>query len=665
MEIGKSSKKIDALAIGAIRSLAIDMTNKAKSGHPGMALDAAPILYTLFKDHLVSDPNNPDWINRDRFVLSAGHASSLLYAMLHLCGYGLTMDDLKSFRQLGSLTPGHPEYGHTIGVDATAGPLGQGISQAVGMAIAEMAMAAEYPEGNQLINHYTYCLCGDGCLEEGLGQEAISLAGHLRLNKLILFYDENGSTLDGPTSNSLTENIKMRFLSAEWNVLEVKDGNDVLAIDRAIRRAKKSEALPSVIIVHTIIGYGSEKQGTCKVHGNPLGVEDGQHAKQVYGYDYPEFTVPTAVYDVFKENFVKRGAAAYAAYFKQAQTYQGFHPGDYARFLDAVKGRVDAYLPKLPEYPSDFKESSRVTSGKFIVSLHQSCPFAFGGSADVAASVMTNVPDDPDFSRDHPEGRDVNWGIREFAMAGAQNGIQLHKGLKTYVGCFLIFSDYMKSAIRMSCLEKIPAIYLFSHDSIAVGEDGPTHEPIEQLAMLRSIPGLDVIRPADAKETYAAWTLALKQTHGPTALILSRQNLPLLAGSSLDGVEKGAYIVSKASKKPDYQMIATGSEVSLAIAVQGLLAAQGIAIEVVSMPSWERFDAQDPAYQAAVLHLPYEKRISLEMASTFGWAKYAKTTLGIDEFGASAPASAVLDHFGFTPEKIVAKLQSGLLAVAK
>jgi transketolase len=313
-----------------------------------------------------------------------------------------------------------------------------------------------------------------------------------------------------------------------------------------------------------------------------------------------------------------------------------------------------------------FKESAASPQANSSIRSIKSCPFAFGGSADVAASVMTNLPDDPDFSsRDHPEGRDVNWGIREFAMAGAQNGIQLHKGLKTYVGCFLIFSDYMKSAIRMSCLEKIPAIYLFSHDSIAVGEDGPTHEPIEQLAMLRSIPGLDVIRPADAKETYAAWTLALKQSHVPTAIILSRQSLPLLPGSSLEGVEKGAYIVSKAAKKPDYQIIATGSEVSLAIAVQGLLAAQGIQIEVVSMPSWERFEAQDKAYQASVLHLPYEKRISLEMASTFGWTKFAKTNLGIDEFGASAPAAAVLDHFGFTPEKIVAKLQKELLAVAK
>src|SRR5574344_611565 len=556
MEIGNSSKKIAALALGAIRSLAIEMTHKAKSGHPGMALDAAPILYSLFKDHLVSDPKNPEWINRDRFVLSAGHASSLLYAMLHLCGYGLTMDDLKSFRQLGSLTPGHPEYGHTIGVDATAGPLGQGISQAVGMAIAEMAMAAEYPEGNQLIDHYTYCLCGDGCLEEGLGQEAISLAGHLRLNKLILFYDENGSTLDGPTTNSLTENIKMRFLSAEWNVLEVKDGNDVSAIDRAIRHAKKSVALPTVIIVHTIIGYGSEKQGTCKVHGNPLGLEDGQHAKQVYGYDYPEFTVPAAVYDLFKESFAKRGAAAYAAYFKQTQIYNGFHPGEYARFQDAIKGNVEKYLPKLPEYPADFKESSRVTSVKFIVSLHQSCPFAFGGSADVAASVMTNVPDDPDFSRDHPEGRDVNWGIREFAMAGAQNGIQLHKGLKTYVGCFLIFSDYMKSAIRMSCLEKIPAIYLFSHDSIAVGEDGPTHEPIEQLAAFRSMPGLQMFRPADARETYAAWRIALLSPHTPTLLILSRQTLPLLDHSSVDVVGKGAYIAYP-NEKATIQLLAT------------------------------------------------------------------------------------------------------------
>jgi len=665
MDIRNSSKKLDNLAIGAIRSLVIDMTNKAKSGHPGMALDAAPILYTLFKNHLISDPKNPDWINRDRFVLSAGHASALLYSMLHLCGYGLSMDDLKNFRQLGSLTPGHPEFGHTLGVDATAGPLGQGISQAVGMAIAEMALRAGYPEGDKLINHYTYCLCGDGCLEEGLSQEAISLAGHLRLNKLILFYDENGSTLDGPTSNSLTENVKMRFLSAEWNVLEVKDGNDVLAIDRAIRHAKKEPAFPTLIIVHTVIGFGSEKQGTCKVHGNPLGVEDGAHAKRVYGYDYPEFTVPSAVYDLFKSTFAARGSNAFAAYAKAASDYQGFHPSDYQRFKDAINGNVSGYLPSMPSFPADFKESSRVTSGKFLIDLHKSCPFAFGGSADVAASVMTNIPDDPDFSREHPEGRDVNWGIREFAMAGAQNGIQLHRGLKTYVGCFLIFSDYMKSAIRMSCLEHIPAIYLFSHDSIAVGEDGPTHEPIEQLAMLRSIPGLDVIRPADARETYAAWTLALSEKKTPTALILSRQNLPLLANSSADGVAKGAYVVSPAAKKAVRSLLATGSEVSLAIEVQKLLLVKGIDIEVISMPSWERFEAQDDAYKKSILHLPYESRISLEMASTFGWGKYAKETIGIDTFGASAPAGAVLEHFGFTAALVSEKILALLESIAK
>jgi len=665
MELGNASKKIDGLAIGAIRSLAIDMTNKAKSGHPGMALDAAPTVYTLFKNHLVSDPKNPEWINRDRFVLSAGHASALLYAMLHLCGYGLTMDDLKSFRQLDSLTPGHPEYGHTKGVDATAGPLGQGISQAVGMAMAEMSLRAQYPDAEKIIGHYTYCLCGDGCLEEGLGQEAISLAGHLRLNKLVLFYDENGSTLDGPTSNSLTENIRLRFLSAEWNVIDVKDGNDVAAIDHAIKKAKKSQLFPTVIVVHTIIGYGSEKQGTCKVHGNPLGIEDGLHAKKVYGYDYPEFTVPSAVYDLFKETFIARGTSAFNAYQKAASEYQGFHPTEYGRFLDAIDGKIEKYLPVIPQFPADLSESTRVTSGKYVVDLHKSCPFAFGGSADVAASVMTNIPDDPDFSREHPEGRDVNWGIREFAMAGAQNGLQLHKGLKTYVGCFLIFADYMKSAIRMSCLESIPSIYLFSHDSIAVGEDGPTHEPIEQLPMLRSIPGLDVIRPADARETYAAWNLALKKNDGPTAIVLSRQNLPLLPLSTAEGVEKGAYVVSKSQNQAAYEIIATGSEVSLAVSVQKLLAAKGIDVDVISMPSVERFEAQSPEYQSSVLRLPLEKRFSLEMASTFGWAKFVKFSIGIDEFGRSAPAKDVIAHFGFTPEAVAAKIEDIIKKIVK
>lgn len=656
----KEEKNIDKLAVGAIRSLVIDEINQANSGHPGMALDAAPTLYVLFKNHLVSDPLHPEWENRDRFVLSAGHASSLLYALLHLGGYGLTMDDLRQFRQLGSLTPGHPEYGHTLGVDATAGPLGQGISQAVGMAMAEKAMQAQYPEGSKIINHYTYCLCGDGCLEEGLSQEAISLAGHMRLNKLILFYDENGSTLDGPTSNSLSENMKIRFLSAEWNVLEVKDGNNLDSIDKAIAKAKKSTVFPTMIILHTVIGYGSKKQGTNKVHGNPLGAEDGAYAKKVYGYDYPSFTVPEAVYSLFKSTFAARGASAYQSYLKAISEYQQFHGTDYKRYLDATQGKIKEYLPTDPELPADFKESTRATSGKFIVSLHKSCPFAFGGSADVAGSVMTAVPEDPNFGGDHPEGRNVNWGIREFAMAGAQNGIQLHKGLKTYVGCFLIFSDYMKSAIRMSCLEKIPSIYLFSHDSIAVGEDGPTHEPIEQLAALRSMPGLDTIRPADAKETYAAWKLALLSKDTPTALILSRQNLPLLANSSYEGVEKGGYIVSESKGKAVLQIIATGSEVSLAIEAQKILEKKKINVEVVSLPSWKRFLEQKPAYIEKVLRLPREKRVSLEMASTFGWEKFAANCIGIDQFGASAPQKDVLDHFGFTPEKVASKIASFL-----
>ncbi|MCQ2742145.1 MAG: transketolase [Bacilli bacterium] len=652
----KEQKALDNLAVAAIRSLAIDEINKANSGHPGMALDAAPIVYTLFKNHIVSDPKNPDWINRDRFVLSAGHASSLLYAMLHLTGYGLTMDDLKSFRQMGSKTPGHPEYGWTKGVDATAGPLGQGITQAVGMAIAEASVSAQYENGKSLLNHYTYCLCGDGCLEEGVSQEAISLAGHMRLNKLILIYDENGSTLDGPTSNSLSENMKLRFMASEWNVLEVKDGNDLAAIDKAIAKAKKSVLFPTLIIVHTVIGYGSKKQGTSKVHGAPLGAEDGAYAKKVYGYEYPEFTVPSEVYSLFEETFAKRGEEARQAHLEALEAYKASNPEAYKNFMAAANGDLAAYIPERGTYQEGYSESTRNDSGKYLVKLHASCPFVFGGSADVAASVMTNIPTDPKFSYENRGGRDVNWGIREFAMAGAQNGILLHGGLKTYVGCFLIFSDYMKSAIRMSCLEKVPAIYLFSHDSIAVGEDGPTHEPIEQLAMLRSIPGIDVIRPADARETEAAWEHALLRKDGPTAIILSRQKLPLLSASSVENASKGAYLASKAAKKAQYTILATGSEVSLAIQVQAILLEKEVDVEVVSMPSWEVFEAQDEKYKKEILHLAKNKRISLEMLSTFGWGKYADINIGLDEFGASAPAKDVIAHFGFDAKTVAEKI---------
>lgn len=648
------NKKIDDLSIATIRSLCIDMINKANSGHPGMALGSAPILYTLFTKHLVANGKDSKWINRDRFVLSAGHASSLLYALLHLCGYKLSLDDLNNFRQIDSLTPGHPEFNYTDGVDATSGPLGQGIAQAVGMAIAEQSLAANYKDGHKIINHYTYALCGDGCLQEGLSQEAISLAGHQKLNKLILFYDANQVTLDGALDLSFSECVKNRFLASEWNVIEVKDGNDVDAIDNAIKEAKKSKDKPTMILVHTVIGYGSSKQGTSKVHGSPLGIEDGHHAKvDVYGFDYPEFFIPEKVKAHFGD-VIKKGEEAEALWNKVFEKYQKDHPKDAHRFLLLKDGDASSYLPTVdPEFVAGSSISTRNASGKALNALMLSLPNLIGGSADVAGSVMTKLDGGVNFTPTSREGHNINWGIREFAMASAANGILLHGGLRTYVGCFLVFADYMKAAIRMAGLSHLPSIYLFSHDSIAVGEDGPTHQPIEQLAMLRSIPNVRVIRPCDERETYAAWREALKSTKNPTALILSRQNLPLLEGSSSDGVSHGAYVISKEQKEAVLDLIATGSEVSLAIEAQKALLEKGIDVRVISMPSWELFLETDKEYQDSVLNLSYEKRVSVEMLSTFGWSKWAKYNMGLDHFGASAPAKDVIKKFDFTSEHLV------------
>lgn len=646
-----NQKELDKLAVSAIRATCIDVVNKAKSGHPGMALGSAPILYTLFSKHLVANPKDPLWINRDRFILSAGHASSLLYTMLHVSGYKVSLDDLKSFRQLGSLTPGHPEYKHTEGVDATSGPLGQGIAQAVGVAMAERATAAQYKDGEKLINHYTYALCGDGCLQEGLSQEAISLAGHHRLNKLILIYDSNNVTLDGGLDLSFSEDVKHRFLASGWDVLEVNDGNDIEAIDKAITKAKDSKDKPTLIIVKTVIGYGSEKQGTSKVHGNPLGEEDGAHAKAFYGYNYPAFTIPEEVYNYFKDTFAKRGEKAEESWKKVYDSYAKAHKDEIKVFKDAFTGNVSSYVGKEPEFAADNADSSRVASGKALNDLHSKVPFLMGGSADVAGSVMTKITDGVNFTKETPSGRNINFGIREFAMAAAQNGMLLHGGVKTYVGAFLVFADYMKAAIRMAALSKLPAIYLFSHDSIAVGEDGPTHQPIETLAMLRSIPNVNVIRPCDSRETYAAWKIALESKETPTALILSRQNLPLL-NSSYSDVSKGAYIISKESKKLDAILVATGSEVSLAISAQKILFEKGLDVRVVSMPSTFLFDKQSEEYKHDVLSLSKDKIISVEMLSTFGWHKYANHTYGIDTFGTSAPAKDAIKSFHFMPEDL-------------
>lgn len=640
--------KIDKLSIAAIRSTCIDMIHAANSGHPGMALGSAPILYTLFKNHLVSNPYDDTWINRDRFVLSSGHASSLLYTMLHLCDFHISMDDLKQFRKLNSLTPGHPEYKHTSGVDATSGPLGQGIAQAVGMAIAETHLSKEFPE---IIDHYTYCLCGDGCLEEGISQEAISLAGHYKLNKLILFYDFNNVTLDGPLGLSSNDETKLRFESANWNVISVDDGNDVDAIDNAIKTAKKCKDKPTIIIVKTVIGYGSSVQGTSKAHGSPLKEDDIINTKKFYEYDYPEFSIPKEVYENFKKTFIKRGFDAETSWCLKSEKIK--------KKKDLLKKYDSYFSPKMNtllenefnNFEKDVKEATRKSSQRALDYYNSIIPNMIGGSADVAASVLTNISNTSKYDANNYAGNSIDFGIREFAMASIANGICLHNGLRPYVGCFLVFSDYMKSAIRMSALSKLPVIYIFSHDSISVGEDGPTHEPIEHLAMLRSIPNLNTLRPCDARETFASYKLALSLNETPSAIVTCRHNLPLIDGSSYDGVAHGAYVISKEDKKVDFTIIATGSEVSLAIDAKKLLKEEGYDIRVVSIPSFYMFEKQGDEYKNVILP-DYSKTIFVEMLSSFGLHKYAKYTMTIDNFGYSANFEDIKTYLDYTPEHL-------------
>lgn len=647
----------DKIALATLRGLSLDMICKAKSGHPGMALSATPLIYTLFSRHLNANPEDPNWINRDRFVLSAGHGSALLYATLHLAGYHLPMEQLMQFRQLGSLTPGHPEYGHTPGVDATAGPLGMGISQAVGLAFAEAHLPAIYKEGERLVNHYTYVLSGDGCLEEGISQEAISLAGLQHLNKLILLYDFNNCTLDGPLSNSSLEDTKGRFLAAKWNVLEVKDGNDIDEIDRAITQAKTSSTQPTIIICHTTIGYGSPLSGSHKSHGKAFSAEEVVKTKENLGLSFPAFQVPEEAYIAFRESFILRGKEKYDAYFADMKKYEESYPEEYKRFTSFEHNDVSPYIFKgAPKYESGFSDATRNTSQALLNIVADELPNLFGGAADVAESVKTNVKKFTDFTPENRAGQNINFGIREFAMAGIQNGILLHGGLRTYVGCFLVFADYMKSAIRMSAMEKIPAIYLFSHDSIAVGEDGPTHQPIEQLSMLRSIPDFTVYRPGDAIECAAAYHYAFTQKDRPTAIILSRQNLTTPSGVSFEGALKGGYIVSKEQKDAALTLIATGSEVNTAISIQKMLLSEGIDTRVVSLPAFDVFDRQSEEYKKEVFGLPYEKRVFLEMGKTDGLYKYAAHVFGIDTFGESAPANQVMNDLGYTPEVLAEKI---------
>ena len=653
---------ISNLSIATIRSLGIDTINKANSGHPGMVLGSEPALYTLFNKELNIYNKEAEWINRDRFVLASGHASALLYSMLHLTGFDVTIDDLKNFRQLNSHTPGHPEIEMTHGVDASSGPLGQGIPMAAGMAMAEKFLASQYNKENfDIIDHYTYVLCGDGDMQEGVTYEAASLAGHLSLGKLIVLYDANKVTLDGPLSMSFSENVKKRYEACNWQVLEVKDGNDINEIHKAIKKGKKEQFKPTLIIVNTVIGFGSANQGTNKVHGAPLGKEDGKNAKLSYGFDHDEFYVPEEVYEDFKKKTIKRGKSKFNKWNKLFNEYKEQYPTEAKQLEDAIAGKYSLNIDELlKNYPVGHNDATRNTSLEVIQEVAKQNPTFLSGTADLASSTKTKIKDEDDFSVENYNGRNLVFGIREFAMVAIMNGMTLHKGVKVSAGGFLVFSDYFKAAVRMACLMKLPIILPLSHDSIAVGEDGPTHQPIEQFAMLRSIPNMHVIRPGDAVEMAAAWKLAIESTENPTALILTRQNVETMENSSVEGVSKGAYVIGKEENHLDAIIIASGSEVNLAMKAKKVLLEKGIDVRVVSMPCQEIFDQQDEQYKEAVLPNAMRKRLSVEMASSFGWHKYVGLdgiTMSIDEFGKSAPAQDVIQSYGFTVDGVVENIE--------
>lgn len=666
-----SNKSIDQLSVDTIRTLAIDAIEKAKSGHPGMPMGAAPMGYQLFAKTMTHNPDQPAWINRDRFVLSAGHGSMLLYSLLHLSGYDLPMEELKNFRQWGSLTPGHPEFGHTAGVDATTGPLGQGIAMAVGMAMAEAQLGATYNKDQfKVVDHYTYAICGDGDLMEGISSEAASMAGHLQLGKLIVLYDSNDISLDGDLNLAFSENVAQRFEAYGWQVLRVEDGNDLAAIEAAIEQAKQESGKPTLIEVKTVIGYGSPnkagKGGHAGPHGSPLGTEEAKLTKEAYNWTYEEdFYVPQEVRDHFAA-VKQKGIAAYNAWNEQFTAYKASYPELAKQFEQAVSAELPAnWDADLPKYTSEDKPlSTRVASGNALNGLAKNVPSLVGGSADLESSTMTHLKGLPVFHPENYAGRNIYYGVREFGMAAAMNGIMLHGGLKVYGGTFFVFTDYLRPAVRLAALMNLPVVYVLTHDSIAVGEDGPTHEPIEQLASIRIIPNLTVIRPADANETSAAWAYSLQNRRNPVALVLTRQNLPVLdntAEMAREGVTRGAYVVSDAANgKPQAQIIATGSEVQLAVQAQKALAEQGVQVRVISMPSWDLFDAQPKEYRDSVLLPDVKARLAVEMAHPFGWERYVGeqgAVLGIDKFGASAPGDRVIREYGFTVENVVGKVK--------
>ncbi|EST11189.1 transketolase [Sporolactobacillus laevolacticus] len=652
---------IEQLSIDTIRTLSIDAIDKANSGHPGLPMGAAPMAYTLWAKKMKHNPADPKWFDRDRFVLSAGHGSMLLYSLLHLFNYGLPLEELKRFRQWGSLTPGHPEYGHTVGVEATTGPLGQGIAMAVGMAMAEAHLAATYNrDGFPIINHHTYALCGDGDLMEGVASEAASLAGRLKLGKLILLYDSNNISLDGKLSMSFSEQVRQRFDAYGWQTILIEDGNDVATIQAAIDQATADDKHPTLIEVRTTIGFGAPNvAGTSKVHGNPLGAEETEATKKNYGWEHDPFYVPDEVRDHFNALNVSE-AAAEKAWKKQFEAYSEAYP-ELAAELRAAIGRELAanYADPLPQYELGTKKATRQTSGEVINALAKTVPALFGGAADLASSTKTAIKDGGEFLPESYNGRNIWFGVREFAMSAAVNGMALHGGVIPYGSTFFTFSDYAKPAIRLAALMGIPSIFVFTHDSIAVGEDGPTHEPIEQLAGLRAIPNLNVLRPADGNEVREAWKVAVESRNRPTVLVLTRQNVDTVEGEvdqATEGVQRGGYIVSEAKgSKPEGILLATGSEVGLAVKAQQLLETEQIHVRVVSLPSWELFREQSATYKEVVLPAHLTARVGVEMGASQGWHEFVGSEgvlVTIDRFGASAPASTVAKEYGFTPEKV-------------
>jgi transketolase len=662
---------IDALSVTSLRTLSIDAIEKANSGHPGLPMGAAPMAYTLWTRFMNHNPKNPHWFNRDRFVLSAGHGSALLYSLLHLSGYGLSIEDLKEFRQWGSKTPGHPEYGHTEGVEATTGPLGQGIAMAVGMAMAERHVAGVYNKDNfELVNHFTYSICGDGDLMEGVSAEAASLAGHLKLGRLVVLYDSNDISLDGKLSKSFSESVKQRFLSYGWQYIRVEDGNNLEEIAKAIEEAKGNTDQPAIIEVKTVIGYGSpNRAGTSSVHGAPLGANEIKLTKEAYNWSFEEdFHVPQEVYDNFNKLIVENGDKKEKEWNDLYEQYKKEYP-ELGSQLDQALNNVlpEGWDKDIPVYAEGKSIASRASSSAVLNEIAKNLPILIGGSADLAGSNKTLIKNTTDFMPDSYEGRNIWFGVREFAMGAAMNGIALHGGVKVFGGTFFVFSDYLRPAIRLAALMGLPVTYVFTHDSIAVGEDGPTHEPVEQLAALRAMSNLSIIRPADGNETAAAWKLAVESTNKPTALILTRQDLPTINGTdehAYEGVSKGAYVISPAEKEtPDALILATGSEVGLAVDAQKVLACQGIDVSVISMPSWDRFESQSKEYKDSVIPRNVKTRLGIEMGSSLGWHKYVGDegeVLAIDQFGASAPGEKVMEEFGFSIENVVA-LVKGLV----